>query len=96
MKRKVIYIDKMTEQLMDDLSQIMWMLNRISSVRLEYWMDVKKAAKYAKVSETTIRRAVAKGELRVSRKTGKLLFMSGWIYNWLRNETSLSGSWRYV
>jgi excisionase family DNA binding protein len=96
MKRKVIYVDKMTEQLMDDLSQIQSILSEISSVRLEYWMDVKEAAKYAKVSETTIRRAVAKGELQVSRKTSKLLFMRGWIYNWLRNETILSGSWRYV
>ena len=96
MKTEVIEIDKMTEQLMDDLSQIMSILNEISSVRLEYWMDVKEAAKYAKVSETTIRRAVAKGELKVSRKTGKLLFMSGWIYSWLRNESITSGSWRYV
>ena len=95
MKTEVTEIDKMTEQLMDDLSQIMWFLNRISSVRLEYWMDVKEAAKYAKVSETTIRRAVAKGELTVSRKTGKLLFMSGWIYNWLMNGSWASG-WMYA
>ena len=95
MKTEVTEIDKMTEQLMDDLSQIMWMLNRISSVRLEYWMDVKEAAKYAKVSETTIRRAVAKGELRVSRKTGKLLFMSRWIYNWLDKGSWLTG-WEQV
>ena len=96
MKTEVTEIDKMTEQLMDDLSQIMLILNRISSERLVYWMDVKEAAKYAKVSETTIRRAVAKGELKVSRKTGKLLFMSGWIYSWLRNESITSGCWRYV
>ena len=95
MKKEVTEIDKMTEQLMDDLSQIMLILNRISSERLEYWMDVKEAAKYAKVSETTIRRAVAKGELRVSRKTGKLLFMSGWIYNWLMNGSWASG-WMYA
>ena len=95
MKRKVIYVDKMTEQLMDDLSQIQSILSEISSVRLEYWMDVKEAAKYAKVSETTIRRAVAKGELQVSRKTGKLLFMRGWIYRWLRNDSWISDC-RYV
>ena len=88
MKRKVIYIDKMTEQLMDDLSQIWSILNRISSERLVYWMDVKEAAKYAKVSETTIRRAVAKGELKVSRKTGKLLFRRYWINNWLKDVKS--------
>ena len=95
MKTEVIEIDKMTEQLMDDVSQIMSILNEISSVRLEYWMDVKEAAKYAKVSETTIRRAVAKGELEVSRKTGKLLFMRGWIYRWLRNDSWISDC-RYV
>ena len=81
-------MDKMTEKLMDDLCQIMFILNRISSERLDYWMDVKEAAKYAKVSETTIRRAVAKGELKVSRKTGKLLFRRYWINNWLKDVKS--------
>ena len=72
MKRKVIYIDKMTEQLMDDLSQIWSILNQISSLRHGCWMDVKEAAKYTEESEKTIRRAIAKGEIAVSRKTGKL------------------------
>ena len=72
MKRKVIYIDKMTEQLMDDLSQIWSILNGISSLRHGCWMDVKEAAKHTEESEKTIRRAIAKGEIEVSRKTGKL------------------------
>ena len=72
MKRKVIYIDKMTEELMDDLSQIWSILNEISRLRHGCWMDVKEAAKCTKESEKTIRRAIAKGEIEVSRKTGKL------------------------
>ena len=72
MKTEVIEIDKMTEQLMDDLSQIMLILNEISRLRHGCWMDVKEAAKHTEESEKTIRRAIAKGEIEVSRKTGKL------------------------
>ena len=88
MKRKVIYIDKMTEQLMDDLSQIWSILNEISRLRHGCWMDVKEAAEFASVSETTIWRGVEKGELKVSRKTGKLLFRRYWINNWLKDVKS--------
>ena len=47
------------------------------------WMDIKGACKYASVSDSTLRRAVAKGELKVSRAAGKLLFQSKWIDKWL-------------
>ena len=47
------------------------------------WMDIHEVVKYTSVSESTIRRAVAKGELKVSKATGKLLFQSRWIDKWL-------------
>ena len=47
------------------------------------WMDIKEACKYASVSDSTLRRGVAKGELKVSKATGKLLFKIDWIDKWL-------------
>ena len=47
------------------------------------WMDIGDAVDYTKLSESTIRRAVAKGELKVSKTTGKLLFQIKWIDKWL-------------
>ena len=48
------------------------------------WMGIKEATEYANVSDSTIRRAVRKGELKTSKKTGKLLFKPAWINKWLR------------
>ena len=56
--------------------------------KYNYWMDVKEAAEFASVSETTLWRGVEKGELKVSRKTGKLLFRRYWINNWLKDVKS--------
>ena len=50
------------------------------------WIDLKKVIKYTSLSASTIRRAVQKGELKVSKKTGKLLFKVSWINNWLEES----------
>ena len=47
------------------------------------WMDIKEACKYASVSDSTLRRAVRKGTLKVSKRTGKLLFKREWLNKWL-------------
>ena len=47
------------------------------------WMDIKGACKYASVSDSTLRRAVRKGTLKVSKRTGKLLFKREWLNKWL-------------
>ena len=47
------------------------------------WIDLKKVIQYTSLSASTIRRAVQKGKLKVSKKTGKLLFKVSWINNWL-------------
>ena len=87
MKLEGFEYDKAINNLILAAAQRMYQLDLIVKER-ECWMDVKEAAKYAKVSETTIRRAVAKGELKVSRKTGKLLFRRYWINNWLKDVKS--------
>ena len=47
------------------------------------WLNIKEVCKYTTLSESTIRRAVKIGQLKVSRKTGKLLFSYKDINSWL-------------
>ena len=47
------------------------------------WMDINEVVHYTSLSESTIRRAVARGSLKVSRTTGKRLFKTEWVDNWL-------------
>ena len=47
------------------------------------WMSIKDAVQYTKLSDSTIRRAINKGCLKVSRKSGKILFKQSWIDQWL-------------
>jgi len=47
------------------------------------WLNIKQASQYTSVSESTLRRAVKSGTLRVSKVSGKLLFkiedLDGWL-----------------
>ena len=47
------------------------------------WMSIKDAVQYTKLSDSTIRRAIKKGCLKVSKKTGKNLLKQSWIDKWL-------------
>ena len=47
------------------------------------WMCMKDVVKYTKLSDSTIRRSMKKGCLKVSKKTGKNLFKKSWIDKWL-------------
>jgi len=43
------------------------------------WLDIGEAARYTRLSESTLRRAINAGKLRVSDSTGKLLFQKRWL-----------------
>ena len=47
------------------------------------WMSIKDAVQYTKLSDSTIRRAIKKGCLKVSKRTGKNLLKQTWIDKWL-------------
>ena len=47
------------------------------------YLNIVQVVKYTSLSQSTIRRAVQRGELKVSRSTGKLLFKIEWLDNWL-------------
>ena len=65
----------------DKLRDQMYVL--FTAKKRDNWMGIKEATEYASVSDSTIRRAVRKGELKTSKKTGKLLFKEAWINKWL-------------
>ena len=47
------------------------------------WMDINEVVFYSSLSLSTIRRAPARGTLKASRVTGKLLFKTEWVDRWL-------------
>jgi len=48
------------------------------------FLDINKVVNLTSLSTSTIRRAVAKGELKCSKKLGKSLFHESDIDKWLR------------
>ena len=70
----------MEYQMKDVLDELRDIVQEKSS---NVWMDISETVKYSSVSESTIRRAVRKGELKVSKTTGKLLFKTDWVDRWL-------------
>jgi len=49
----------------------------------EKFLDINQVSAFTSLSLSTIRRAVAKGELKCSRRLGKLLFLESDIRKWL-------------
>ena len=47
------------------------------------FLGINKVAKLVSVSTSTIRRAIIKGELKCSRKLGKLLFQESDVRKWI-------------
>ena len=58
-------------------------LKAIKRDRPDEWLNISQAAQYAKLSEQTIRRYVRFGALKVSKKTGRLLFQKSNLDRWL-------------
>jgi len=50
------------------------------------YLNIKQTAEFTSLSLSTIRRAVYRGELKCSRRLGKLLFKVSDIENWLNEK----------
>ena len=50
---------------------------------LEKFLDINQVSKMTSLSQTTIRRKVHAGELKCSRRLGKLLFKKSAVESWL-------------
>ena len=71
---------RMDYQMKDVLDELKSIVQKKSS---NIWLDIGDTVDYTSLSESTIRRAVRTGELKVSKATGKLLFKIAWIDKWL-------------
>ncbi len=67
--------------------RVMELLNEIKTLILgkvnERWLALKEVSDYASVSESTIRIAIVKGNLKSSKVTGRLLFKVSSVDRWL-------------
>jgi excisionase family DNA binding protein len=67
--------------------RIVELLNEIKTLILgkvnERWLTIREVAEYTSVSESTIRRAIKKGVLKASDKTGRILFKVSDVDRWL-------------
>ena len=71
----------MTEiRIIEILSEIK---DKLNNKLTHSWVNIKQVRKYTGLSESTIRRAVQKGVLKVSPTTGKLLFKLSDVDRWL-------------
>ena len=63
------------------------LLNEIKTLILgkvnERWLTLKEVSDYASISDSTIRRAIVKGDLKSSKVTGRLLFKVSSVDRWL-------------
>jgi excisionase family DNA binding protein len=50
------------------------------------WLDIRKAAKYSSLSESTLHRVIRKGALKASRVTGKILIKEEWLNRFLEGK----------
>jgi hypothetical protein len=50
----------------------------------ERWLSTSQATKYCSLSEKTLRRAVVKGTLKCSTRTGKNLYLLSDLNRWLK------------
>ena len=50
------------------------------------FLEINQVSHLTSLSQSTIRRAIARGELKCSKKLGKLLFKVEWVDNWLGDK----------
>jgi len=69
-----------TEVILERLDRIE---EQVSSNHKEQWLNIRGVKKYTSLSISKIRRAVASGELKASKRGGRLLFKTRWVDIWL-------------
>ena len=70
----------MYSEITNQLRSIQQTLNSKSE---DVWMTLRDVCTYTKLSSSTISRATQRGELKVSKKTGKNLFRKEWVDRFL-------------
>ena len=73
-------IDKILFRIKDQLDRIE---RKIGTKKLIRYLNINDVSEMTSLSLSTIRRYVAKGELKCSRTSGKLLFQESDVRKWL-------------
>ena len=74
--------DKILFRIKDQLDRIE---RKIGTKKLIRYLNINDVSEMTSLSLSTIRRSVAKGELKCSRKLGKLLFIESDVRRWLND-----------
>ena len=67
----------------DITNQLRSIQQTLNSKSEDVWMTLKDVCTYTKLSSSTLHRAIQRGELKVSKKTGKHLFKKSYVDKWL-------------
>ena len=67
----------------DITNQLRSIQQTLNSKSEDVWMTLKDVCTYTKLSSSTLHRASQRGELKVSKKTGKNLFRKEWVDRFL-------------
>lgn len=78
--QKPIMEIQMQNIILEELKEIK---SLISQNTIRKYLDMRQLIEWSSLSSSTIRRAVKRGSLKVSRKTGKLLFDINDVKKWL-------------
>ena len=71
------------------LEQLKRIEDKIDGNHQNRYLSIKEVSNLVSCSPSTIRRQVAKGTLKCSRRLGKLLFEEIDVRNWLNEKTSI-------
>lgn len=73
---------QMQNRILEELNEIKSLITKNTNKK---YLDMRQLIEYTSLSGSTIRRAINKGVLRASKKTGKLLFTKQDIHRWLND-----------
>ena len=74
------YSDYLLEELKTQLDRIE---KKLDEREVKHYLNLKDVCEYTGLSNSTIHRAIEKGELKCSKKIGKLLFTRENVRKWL-------------
>ena len=55
----------------------------VNNTKNDEWLTIKEVIQYSKLSEATIRRYIKRGNLKVSKQTGRILVKRSKVDEWL-------------
>ena len=80
----------MEKQMLIKYNELLPIIERLDSIQkkldskyINRYLSINQVCDLTSLSQSTIRRAVNKGELKCSRKLGKLLFLESEVRRWL-------------